>query len=127
MRSRFAEDALRDAYGRGVRQYLILGAGFDTLGLKLLQADAELLVVELDRAAMVEAKERALAAAKIALPWPRSVATDLGDARALTRALALFGDRRRWRSLQQAGMRQDYSWDRSAREYVKIYERAIWG
>jgi starch synthase len=44
---------------------------------------------------------------------------------ALTRALALFKDRPRWRALQLAGMRQDHSWDRSAREYVKIYERAI--
>ena len=44
---------------------------------------------------------------------------------ALRRALALYGDQRRWRTLQLAGMRQDYSWDRSAREYVKIYERAI--
>ena len=44
---------------------------------------------------------------------------------ALGRALALFGDPRRWRALQAVAMRQDYSWDRSAREYVKIYERAI--
>jgi starch synthase len=43
---------------------------------------------------------------------------------ALTRALALFGDRRKWKALQIAGMQQDFSWDRSAREYVKIYERA---
>ena len=48
----------------------MLGAGFDTLGLTLLHADAELLVVELDRPAMIEAKELALAAAKIARPWP---------------------------------------------------------
>jgi starch synthase len=44
---------------------------------------------------------------------------------ALSRALAVFHDRRRWRALQVAGMRLDYSWDRSAREYVRIYERAI--
>ena len=44
---------------------------------------------------------------------------------ALRRALDLFGDPGRWRALQIAGMRQDNSWDRSAREYVKIYERAI--
>ncbi len=44
---------------------------------------------------------------------------------ALGRALSLFEDRGRWRTLQVAGMRQDNSWDRSAREYVKIYERAI--
>ena len=44
---------------------------------------------------------------------------------ALRRALALFGDQPGWRALQAAGMKQDNSWDRSAREYVKIYERAI--
>ena len=42
---------------------------------------------------------------------------------ALNRALALFPERRKWRALQVAGMRQDFSWDRSAGEYVKIYER----
>jgi starch synthase len=44
---------------------------------------------------------------------------------ALQRALAAFKNKRRWRALQLAGMREDHSWDRSAREYVKIYERAI--
>ena len=43
---------------------------------------------------------------------------------ALERALALFTDRPRWRALQLAGMAQDHSWDRSAREYVKIYGRS---
>jgi starch synthase len=44
---------------------------------------------------------------------------------ALRRALALFHAPSQWRDLQLAGMRQDHSWDRSAREYVKIYERAL--
>ena len=43
---------------------------------------------------------------------------------AVARALALYPDHRRWRALQVAGMQQDHSWDRSAREYVTIYERA---
>jgi starch synthase len=30
-----------------------------------------------------------------------------------------------WRRIQQAGMRQDFSWTVSAREYVKVYERAV--
>jgi len=42
---------------------------------------------------------------------------------ALTRALTLFRDTRKWKAIQVAGMQQDFSWDRSAREYVKIYER----
>ena len=64
----------------------------------LLQADAELLVVELDRPAMVEEKQLALATAKIARPWPRLVAVDLGDATALTGALAGVG----WRPSEPA-------------------------
>jgi starch synthase len=44
---------------------------------------------------------------------------------ALGRALALYHDPARWRAIQQAAMREDNSWDHSAREYVTIYERAI--
>ena len=44
---------------------------------------------------------------------------------ALTRAIRLYADPPRWRKLQLNGMRQDHSWDRSAREYVRIYERAL--
>jgi starch synthase len=43
----------------------------------------------------------------------------------LERARATFGNPNIWRQLQLAGMRQDFSWDRSAREYVKLYERAL--
>jgi len=40
-------------------------------------------------------------------------------------ALGVFMDRRTWRRVQQAGMRQDHSWAASARRYVEVYERAI--
>jgi starch synthase len=43
---------------------------------------------------------------------------------ALERALNMYADRARWKALQVAGMKQDHSWDRSAREYVTIYEGA---
>jgi starch synthase len=43
---------------------------------------------------------------------------------AVQRAVAAFGQRPRWTSLMQAGMRQDFSWERSARDYVAVYERA---
>jgi starch synthase len=42
----------------------------------------------------------------------------------LRRALATFEDRETWRTLQVAGMSQDFSWDASARAYVGVYERA---
>ena len=40
-------------------------------------------------------------------------------------ALGVFMDRRTWRRMQQAGMRQDHSWAASARRYVEVYERAM--
>ena len=43
---------------------------------------------------------------------------------ALRRALALFGNQTLWRRIQRAGMRQDFSWDASARQYVEVYARA---
>jgi starch synthase len=42
---------------------------------------------------------------------------------ALGRALQMFENRPAWRRIQRAGMREDFSWDASAREYVKAYER----
>jgi starch synthase len=44
---------------------------------------------------------------------------------ALERARTAFANPSLWKKLQLAGMRQDFSWDRSAREYVKLYERAL--
>jgi starch synthase len=44
---------------------------------------------------------------------------------ALDQALATWKDRRAWTALQRRGMERDFSWDRSAREYVKLYRRAM--
>ena len=41
------------------------------------------------------------------------------------RALELFRKPREWKKIQQNGMKQDFSWDASAREYVKVYEAAV--
>jgi starch synthase len=43
---------------------------------------------------------------------------------AVNRAFQLFRNQAEWRKMQQAGMQGDYSWDVSAREYVKVYEEA---
>jgi starch synthase len=42
---------------------------------------------------------------------------------ALRAALAAFPNRKVWTRLQKNGMRADFSWDRSAGEYVKMYRR----
>jgi starch synthase len=43
---------------------------------------------------------------------------------AVRRAVTAFGDHALWAGLMRAGMRRDFSWDRSARAYVEVYERA---
>ncbi|HEV2907680.1 MAG TPA: glycogen/starch synthase, partial [Candidatus Eremiobacteraceae bacterium] len=40
---------------------------------------------------------------------------------AIARALSLFSDADRWRTLQQTGMRADFSWTRSAQAYLDLY------
>jgi starch synthase len=44
---------------------------------------------------------------------------------AVRRALDLFRKPKEWKKIQQNGMKHDFSWDASAREYVKVYEGAI--
>jgi len=39
-------------------------------------------------------------------------------------ALDIYKDKGTWRRIQLAGMREDNSWDASARKYVQVYERA---
>ena len=43
----------------------------------------------------------------------------------LRRALEVYHDRIKWKHLMQNGMKQDFSWERSAREYVKVYRKAM--
>jgi methyltransferase (TIGR00027 family) len=76
MRSRFAEDAFRDAYARGVRQYVVLGAGFDTFAYR--HGYADLRVWEIDHPATQAVKRARLADAGIPVPAGVSfVAADL--------------------------------------------------
>jgi starch synthase len=43
---------------------------------------------------------------------------------AIRRALAVFGEPAVWRRIQQTGMREDHSWEKSAQQYTAVYERA---
>jgi methyltransferase (TIGR00027 family) len=65
-RSRYAEDELACAVNRGVRQYVILGAGLDTLAYR--NPYAQLHVFEVDHLATQEWKRRLLEAAGISVP-----------------------------------------------------------
>ncbi|WP_348266480.1 glycogen synthase GlgA [Edaphobacter paludis] len=44
---------------------------------------------------------------------------------ALQRALATFHDKEAWVRMMQRGMAENFSWDKPAQEYVRIYERVI--
>jgi starch synthase len=44
---------------------------------------------------------------------------------AILRALTLWPDRTAWKGLARTGMRQDWSWDQSARAYASLYEDVI--
>ena len=44
---------------------------------------------------------------------------------ALHRALDAHADRELWRTLVRRGMRQDWSWDSSGREYRRLFERTL--
>ena len=37
----------------------------------------------------------------------------------------MFADKQKGNQLPQTGMKQDWSWTHSAREYVSVYERSI--
>lgn len=68
LRSRFAEDALRDAVEEGAEQYVLLGAGLDTFAYRQPPWARRLAVVEVDHPASQAAKRAALAAAGIEIP-----------------------------------------------------------
>ena len=67
-RSRFAEDEFARAIGRGVQQYVILGAGLDTFAYRNPHGDSALRIFEVDYPATQEWKRRRLAAAGMAIP-----------------------------------------------------------
>jgi len=42
----------------------------------------------------------------------------------IRRSLQLYRDKKSWRQIQRTGMQQDFSWQHSAREYLKLYQHA---
>ena len=44
---------------------------------------------------------------------------------AIRRALDVYPNASAWKAIQHQGMREDHSWDVSAREYVKVYRTAL--
>jgi methyltransferase (TIGR00027 family) len=89
-RSRYAEDRLAAAVDRGVRQYVLLGAGLDSFGYRSPLA-GQTQVFEVDHPGTQQWKRAAMAAAGIGVPASVSfVAADLGTD-SLTSALQAAG------------------------------------
>lgn len=79
-RAAFAEDALRTAVTIGTRQYLILGAGYDTFALRQPDWARNLTIIELDRPQMQRDKLDRIARAGLSLPDNATLLpTDLSD------------------------------------------------
>ncbi len=68
LRSRFTEDRLAAAVPRGVTQYVLLGAGFDTFALRQPAWARPLRILEVDHSGTQNMKRSLLAAARLAMP-----------------------------------------------------------
>jgi methyltransferase (TIGR00027 family) len=68
LRSRYAEDELAKTLERGVRQYVILGAGLDTFAYRITPPDSGFRVFEVDHPATQVWKRARLQEAGIAVP-----------------------------------------------------------
>jgi methyltransferase (TIGR00027 family) len=68
LRSRFAEDRLAESRGRGVTQYVILGAGYDTFFARQPEWARSLRIFEIDQPATQQDKLAKIAAARLPVP-----------------------------------------------------------
>jgi methyltransferase (TIGR00027 family) len=101
-RTRFVEDELSVAIKRGVRQYVILGAGLDTFAYRTPYSTNGLKIFEVDYPATQEWKRQLLNAAKISIPETLTFAPIDFESQALAD------------QLREAGLRMDepsfFSW-----------------
>lgn len=101
-RSRFAEEMLGDAVSKGVRQYVVLGAGLDTFGWRNPYAGQGLQVYEVDHPATQA--------------WKKSLVSEagLGDGHAVRFVACDFEKDSLGASLREAGFQADepvcFSW-----------------
>jgi methyltransferase (TIGR00027 family) len=88
MRARYTEDALAEAVRRGVRQYVIVGAGMDSFALRRPSFARDVDIFEVDHPSTQEFKAGRLAQCEVAVPpGLHLIAADLSE-KALDQALA---------------------------------------
>jgi starch synthase len=71
---------------------------------------------------IIDANEAALNAG-VATGFLFDSVTPEGFARVLQRVAAVFAARKTWRSLQEQGMKADFSWKHSGKQYAELYRR----
>jgi methyltransferase (TIGR00027 family) len=92
IRTRFIDDTVREAVARGVRDVVLIGAGFDTRALRMPELGAPVRVIEMDHAEQIAEKKRRFAAAGITVPQGLVFApADLSEEGALVHALSSAG------------------------------------
>lgn len=91
-RARFIEDLVVEQAGRGVGQYVILGAGLDTFAQRRPEIASSLQVFEVDRPGPQAWKQRRLTDLRFGLPeWLRFVPVDFEAGQSWRDALAAAG------------------------------------
>src|SRR5271154_382626 len=68
LRNRYAEDCLMEAAARGVRQYVLLGAGYDTFAFRQTEWAQALTIFEVDHPATQGAKRDLLGSNGVEIP-----------------------------------------------------------
>ena len=66
-RSRYAEDALRSAVARGIAQYVLIGAGFDSYALRTPPETAHINIYEVDHPATQSLKRQRIRACNLSV------------------------------------------------------------
>jgi len=88
VRTRYAEDALEAAVARGIRQYVIVGAGFDSFALRQPVFALDVAIFEIDQPTTQDLKRQRLRDSRVQVPRNlHFVPADLGQEE-LGRALA---------------------------------------
>ena len=68
LRSRYTEDALREAINKGIRQYVLIGAGFDSFTLRRPAFSKTLEILEIDHPSTQDLKVQRIKECGISLP-----------------------------------------------------------
>jgi methyltransferase (TIGR00027 family) len=80
IRSRYTEDALRDAVEKGTRQYVLIGAGFDSFALRRPAFSQDVEIFEIDHPATQTLKLERIRECGMSLPrFVHFVAVDLAS------------------------------------------------